>query len=314
MDIWTEKYRPKTFDEFTGQTEIVNRIKNFVENKSIPHMMFAGPAGIGKTTLAVLVAKSLYGDQWKNNFLELNASDERGIDVIRHKVKDFARTMALQSEYKIILLDESDALTAEAQQALRRTMESYAKTCRFILACNYSSRIIEPIQSRCAVFRFRPLNEQEMRILIDKIAANEGLIISPESYDALMKVGEGDVRRTINVLQSAGASSKTITDKLIFDVAAKARPEEVTRMLNSAISGRFLEAREQLYKALITEGLSGEEVIKEIHRQVYSLDITERQKVEVIEKIGEYEFRIAEGGNEQIQLEALLARISALGK
>ncbi|HIJ02669.1 TPA: AAA family ATPase, partial [Candidatus Woesearchaeota archaeon] len=156
--LWTEKYRPESFSEVKGQKEIVKRIKAFVDQKNMPHLLFAGPAGTGKTTLSLVVVKQLYKDQWHENFLDLNASDERGINIVREKVKDFARTKSLgKVSFKIIFLDEADALTPEAQQALRRTMENYSSTCRFIMSCNYSSKIIDPIQSRCAIFRFKLL-------------------------------------------------------------------------------------------------------------------------------------------------------------
>src|SRR3989338_2789228 len=174
--IWTEKYRPKDFQEIKGQKEIVKRIKAFVELKNMPHLLFAGPAGVGKSTLALVIARIFFRDAWHQNFLELNASDERGIDIIRIKVKDFARTKAIgEVPFKIIYLDECDALTREAQQALRRTMENYTQTCRFILGCNYSSKIIDPIQSRCAVFRFKPINKEHLLKIIDQIAHHEGL-------------------------------------------------------------------------------------------------------------------------------------------
>ncbi|MBT5739669.1 replication factor C small subunit, partial [Candidatus Woesearchaeota archaeon] len=179
--IWTEKYRPQTFDEVKGQKNIVAKIKAFVETGNMPHLLFAGPAGVGKTTLSLVIAKQLFGENWRQNTLELNASDERGIDVVRVKVKDFARTRSLGNvPFKLIYLDESDALTKDAQQALRRTMENYTKTCRFILSCNYSSKIIDPIQSRCAVFRFKPLPESEIYLVIDKIVKQEGLSISED--------------------------------------------------------------------------------------------------------------------------------------
>ncbi|MFH1276390.1 MAG: replication factor C small subunit, partial [Candidatus Woesearchaeota archaeon] len=180
--IWTEKYRPSSFDEIKGQQEIVEKLKAFVAQQNLPHLLFSGPAGIGKTTLSLVIAKQLFGDTWRENTLELNASDERGIDVVRVKVKDFARTKALGNvPFKLIYLDESDALTKEAQQALRRTMENYTKTCRFILSCNYSSKIIDPIQSRCAVFRFKPLNKEDIFALIDKVAKSENLTVTDEA-------------------------------------------------------------------------------------------------------------------------------------
>src|SRR3989344_5289837 len=177
--IWTEKYRPATFADIKGQKEIVEKIKAFVESKNMPHLLFSGPAGVGKTTLSLVIARELFGENWRENTLELNASDERGIDVVRVKVKDFARTKAIGDvPFKLIYLDESDALTREAQQALRRTMENYTKTCRFILSCNYSSKILDPIQSRCAVFRFKPLNKEEIFTVIDKIAKEEVLSLA----------------------------------------------------------------------------------------------------------------------------------------
>ncbi|MBI4017825.1 MAG: replication factor C small subunit, partial [Candidatus Aenigmarchaeota archaeon] len=236
IEIWTEKYRPKKLEEIVGQSAIVSRLKALVHERSVPHMLFAGPAGTGKTTAALCIARELYGEQWKNNYLELNASDERGIDVVRNKVKDFARTRAIgEAQFKIILLDEADALTPEAQQALRRTMEQYARTCRFILSCNYSSRIIDPIQSRCAVFRFSNLGKNDAESALVKIAEGEGLKISKDGLDALLYVTEGDMRRSINLLQSCSVTKKEVDERAIFGVAAQARPEDVREMVVLAL-------------------------------------------------------------------------------
>ena len=176
--LWTEKYRPSDFSEIKGQKEIVKRVKAFVEQQNLPHLMFSGPAGVGKSTLAIVVAKKLFENQWRHNFLELNASDTRGIDTIRINVKDFARTKSIGDvPFKIIFLDEADAFTREAQQALRRIMENYTQTCRFILSCNYSSKIIEPIQSRCVIFRFKQLDKKDIISIIEKVADEEKLNI-----------------------------------------------------------------------------------------------------------------------------------------
>src|SRR3989338_1414244 len=183
LSIWTEKYRPKKFEEVVGQDEIIKKVQSLTKSLNLPHLLFAGPAGTGKSTLALIVVKELFGIHWRENYLELNASYERGIDVVRQKVKDFARTRAIENiPFKVIFLDEADALTREAQQALRRTMEIYTSTCRFVLSCNFSSRIIEPIQSRCVVFRFKLLEKKDISKIIKHITEKEKLNISEDAF------------------------------------------------------------------------------------------------------------------------------------
>ena len=314
MDIpWVEKYRPKRLDEITGHEEIVKRLKNYVKRKSMPHLLFSGPPGVGKTTAALCLARELFGENWRENFLELNSSDERGIDVIRTKVKDFARTKPIGDvPFKIIFLDESDALTSDAQNALRRTMEKYSDICRFILSCNYPSRIIPPIQSRCAIFRFSPLKKEDIAKKIKEICEKEGLTIDEKGLDAIIYVSEGDLRKAINVLQTAATVSKNITDEIVYKVSSRARPTEVRQMMNLALEGKFNEARDLLYKLMIDWGMSGEDVLVQMFREIPNLDIEERKKVAILEAIGECDFRIVEGANERIQLSALLAKLGML--
>jgi len=308
--IWIEKYRPQTFDEIKGQDAIVNRIQALVEKQNLPHLLFTGPAGVGKTTLANVIAKQLFGDSWRANFLELNASDERGIDVVRHKVKDFARTKALgEVPFKIIYLDESDALTKEAQQALRRTMENYTNNCRFILAANYSSKIIDPIQSRCAVFRFKPLDKDQVYELVDTIAQKENLTVTDETKDALFQVSMGDCRKLENTMQSCASLGSTITAEMVFDVSSFAKPAELKTVLKTAREGKFEQARTEMLSVMLKYGLSGIDMIKQIQTEVWNLELDDKKKVELIDKCGEIEFRLVEGSDEFIQLEALLAKI-----
>ncbi|MGV8086052.1 MAG: replication factor C small subunit [Candidatus Woesearchaeota archaeon] len=307
--LWTEKYRPETFAEVKGQKDIVKRVKAFVENKNMPHLLFAGPAGIGKTTLSLVIVKQLYGDSWRENFLELNASDERGIDVVRVKVKEFARTKSVGNvPFKIIYLDECDALTREAQQALRRTMENYTQTCRFILSCNYSSKILEPIQSRCAVFRFKPLDKSEMYEIIEHISEREKLKLDEKAKEALVTVSEGDCRKLENIMQSCAVLSTKLTEEIVFEVAAFARPKEVLELLELAVKQDFIKAKNKLLDTMLNYGLSGIDVIKQVQKETWSLKIDAHKKLEMIKECGEVEFRLIEGSDEYLQLESLLAK------
>lgn len=312
IEVWTEKYRPETLEEVIGHKNIVERLKAFVEKGTVPNMLFAGPAGTGKTTSAIALAKDLYGDSWKQNFMETNASDERGIDVVRDQIKNFARTRSVNADFKIMFLDESDALTSDAQQALRRTMEKYSDSCRFILSCNFSSKLIDPIQSRTAVFRFNRLNEEDVKEYLERIENNEDLELEESGIKAIIKVSEGDLRRVTNLLQAASISTSEITEEVVYEVSASLKPEEVKDILNKAIDGKFKKARDLLSDLMIDRGLAGDDVIKAIHREIFDLEISEKAKLEVMRDLGEYEFRISEGGSPDIQLEALLAQLSDL--
>ena len=313
--IWTEKYRPQKFSEIKGQDEIVKRVQALVKKKNLPHLLFAGPPGIGKTTLSLVIVKELYGDEWRQNFLELNASDERGIDVVRQKVKDFARTRSLgEIPFKIIYLDEADALTKDAQQALRRTMENYTQTCRFILSCNYSSKILDPIQSRCTIFRFKPLEESFIHEIVDMIAKRENLKIDSAAKEALYYVSGGDVRRLENVLQSSAAITNEITDKIIFTVSSYAEPKEIKSIIDNCEKGDFNSAKKALLDTMLKQGLSGIDVIKQIQKEVWNTDIENDLKLQMIKECGETEFRLVEGSDEIIQLESLLAKFIVLNK
>ena len=313
--IWTEKYRPKDFSQVKGQKSIVSRTQAFVKQKNMPHLLFSGPAGVGKTTLALVIAKQLFGDAWKYNFLELNASDERGIDIIRNKVKDFARTRAVGNvPFKIIYLDECDALTKEAQQALRRTMENYTNTCRFILSCNYSSKIIDPIQSRCAIFRFRTLAKEDVFEVINSIAKIENLKVDEKAKEAIFMFSEGDLRRAENLLQSAAALSEKITEDSVFSLASVARPKEIKEVLVLTVNGKFVEAKNKLLNTMLSYGLSAIDIVKQIQKEIWELEIDDDNKLEMIKTCGDIEFRLVEGSDEFIQLEALLSKFALINK
>ncbi len=316
LDIlpWTEKYRPKDLGAVAGQTEIVKSLKAFVKMRNMPNLLFAGPPGVGKTTAALAMASEMFAGNLQGNFCELNASDERGIDVVRGRIKDFARSMSLgDAPWKLIFLDESDSLTSEAQHALRRTMESTSGVTRFILSCNYSSRIIEPLQSRCAVFRFAQLQEQDVRKMLVHVAEKEKLKLDDEACQALFYVSEGDMRKALNALQGAALHSSHITADLVHKISSRAKPKEVVDMVQLALAGDFAKSRENLDKLVIHYGLSGEDILNQVYREIPNLKIPEKKKVLLMDRLAEYNFRLVEGASERIQIEAMLAQFVLIG-
>ncbi|HVP24938.1 MAG TPA: replication factor C small subunit [Methanomicrobiales archaeon] len=313
--IWIEKYRPARLADMVGQEEIVERLESYVRTGSLPHLLFTGSAGVGKTTAAVALARELFGETWHTNFRELNASDERGIDVVRNQIKQFARTSPLEgASFKILFLDEADALTTDAQAALRRTMESYAATCRFILSCNYSSKIIDPIQSRCAIYRFRPLDRRAISEEIRRIAGKEGLTVSEEAVDALVYVAQGDMRKAINALQGAAILSPTIEEKMVYAITASARPEEIKELLGLSLDGDFEGADRILDRLLRERGIAPAELLGQCYRALVARKMDLGLKVCLIDALGETDFRLSEGADSELQMEALIARFVLASK
>jgi replication factor C small subunit len=314
-EVWIEKYRPLKLADVVGQDEITERLSAYVKQGNLPHLLFAGRAGIGKTTSAIAIARELFGDKhWQMNFQEFNASDERGIEVVRQKIKDFARTAPMgDSQFKIIFLDEADALTNDAQAALRRTMERYTKTCRFILSCNYSSKIIEPIQSRCAVFRFRPVPKEAMEAYLQKVAKAEAVKLKDDGLAAIVYLAQGDLRRATNALQVAAATGQAVDEDLVYDATSSVHPDQTKELLMQALSGDFIKARKTLDSMLIEGGLAGEDILRSVHRAIFDLGIDDRDKVRLVDRLAEIDFRMVEGSTERIQLEAMLAQFVLVG-
>ncbi|MCJ7431640.1 replication factor C small subunit [Candidatus Bathyarchaeota archaeon] len=312
--MWAEKYRPKTLGDIVDQKEIVERLKSFAKSRNVPHCIFAGPPGTGKTTAALCLTRDLYGGIYREHIMELNASDERGINVVRETVKTFARVKSIgEIPFKIMILDEADNMTADAQQALRRTMERYTETCRFIMCANYSGKIIEPIQSRCAPFRFTYLPREEHDRCLKAMAEKEKVKLSSEGVDAIFEVCGGDLRRAINTLQAATSLDKPVDAKTIYSITGRATPADVQRMMKTAIEGDFLGARKQLRDMIQKYGIAGSDIIRQIHTEIFRSDIPEQWKIRLADVVGEADYRLVEGSDEEIQLSALLARLVEAG-
>ena len=313
-ELWVERYRPKTVSEIKGQQAVVARLSAYANNKSFPHLLFAGPPGTGKTTAALALTRDVFGKEFRRNILEMNASDERKLESIRTKVKQFARTAPSPgTSFKVIFLDEADALTPDAQGALRRIMEQNSETCRFILSCNYSSKIIEPIQSRCAVFRFRPLENDQILERISIVAKNENIMIEHEAAKAIAQVSLGDLRKAITSLQVAASLDSNVTRDLVYETTATAPPEALHRYFLACKEDGFQPARRRLKEILNNFGLAGTDFVNQLHRELSMVKfLDESQKLSITEIMAETDFRMVEGGGESLQLDAMTAKICAI--
>jgi len=305
---WVEKYRPTALDDLVAHQEIISTIRNFIDKNALPHMLLHGPPGTGKTSTIVACANQMYGSSIRQMVLSLDASDDRGIDTVRDQIKNFVSSRSLVANHlpKLVILDEADNMTNAAQFALRRMIEQYASNARFCLICNYSSQIIPALQSRCTKFRFGPLSPDDARARVAMIAANERLNLTPDGMEALLRIGKGDMRRILNILQSVSLSYQVIDSTNVHLCTGVPLPAEMDATFQSLLQDSFAVCQGKLDRLRVQNGYSLMEVISEVHRRLAAVTLPTAVRCRLHADLADIEHRVAQGCSEKLQLSAFV--------
>ncbi|EIM23986.1 P-loop containing nucleoside triphosphate hydrolase protein [Wallemia mellicola CBS 633.66] len=307
---WVEKYRPNELDDVVSHTEIIQTINQFIQKQRLPHLLFYGPPGTGKTSTILAIAKKIYGGNWKRNVLELNASDDRGIDVVRDQIKSFAQTRTLFSDgFKLIILDEADLMTQQAQGALRRIIEHYTPTTRFCIICNYVNKITPAIMSRCTRFRFSPLPYAHLDKRLVEVIENEAVQIDDDAKKALLNLTKGDMRRALNILQACHTACmpERISIKDVYNVTAAPQPEAIEYIVNTLLKDEISTCYSKIHQVKRQNGLALQDILTGVYDYIQTIEFPTATKVAILELLAEVEHRLSKGSSETIQLSALIA-------
>lgn len=306
---WVEKYRPKELDDLISHKDIVTTIQRFISEDKLPHLLFYGPPGTGKTSTILAVAKQLYAPkEFHSMVLELNASDDRGIGVVREQILGFASTRTVfKSKFKLVILDEADAMTKDAQNALRRVMEKYTENARFCLICNYLTGIIPAIQSRCTRFRFGPLDTDQMSERLSYVIEQEKCDVDEEGMKSLVRLSKGDMRRALNILQSTHVGYGLVTEDTVYTCTGNPLRSDIELIMKSMLNDSFGEAYLLISRLKTTKGLALADIVSEVHSYTHRIDFPNHVRITLLEKLADIEYRMACGTSEKIQLSGLIA-------
>ncbi|XP_059146697.1 replication factor C subunit 5-like [Physella acuta] len=306
---WVEKYRPKQLDDLISHKDIINTIGKFVDDDRLPHLLFYGPPGTGKTSTILAVAKKIYSPKEFNSMvLELNASDDRGIGIVRGQILSFASTRTIfKKGFKLVILDEADAMTKDAQNALRRVIEKFTENTRFCIICNYLSKIIPALQSRCTRFRFGPLKQDQIIPRLEYVIAQESVKCNESGVKALVTLANGDMRKVLNILQSTSMAFDEVTEDNVYTCVGHPLRKDIENIVNWVLNENFTTAYKNIMNLKTQKGLALSDILTEVHSYVHRIDLPLHIRMQLLEKMADVEYRLAVGTSEKIQLSSLIA-------
>ncbi|KAF9946736.1 Subunit of heteropentameric Replication factor C (RF-C), partial [Modicella reniformis] len=304
---WVEKYRPVTLDDLVSHKDITSTIEKFIDENRLPHLLLYGPPGTGKTSTILACARKLYGPMWKSMTMELNASDDRGIDVVREQIKNFASTRKIfSSGFKLIILDEADMMTQTAQNALRRVVEKYTRNVRFCIICNYVSKIIPALQSRCTRFRFGPLELDQVDLRLNHIIQNESVNLTPEGRKALLQLSKGDMRRALNILQACHAGYDVVDEDAVYNCTGNPHPADIETIVNTMLTEDFTTAYSNISYLKTIKGMALQDILTEVYNYLEVVDMPANSRVYLLDKLADVEYKLSTGASEKLQLSSLI--------